>query len=68
MSETPHHFFFECKNYITERSDMRRDLFSNPLPVDLNSLIYGNDKLTDAQNEILIGIVQHFIRETKRFV
>ena len=68
MSETPQHFFFECKNYITERSDMLRNLFSNSLPVDLNSLIYGNDTLTDAQNEIIFGIVQHFIKETKRFV
>ena len=68
MSETPQHFFFECKNYVTERSDMLRDLFSNSLPVDLYSLIYGNDTLTDTQNEILFGIVQHYIKGTKRFV
>ena len=67
-SETPQHFFFECKNYVTERSDMLRDLFSNSLPVDLYSLMYGNDTLTDTQNEILFGIVQHYINETKRFV
>ena len=42
--------------------------FSNSLPVDLNSLIYGNDTLTDTQNEILFGIVQNYIKETKRFV
>ena len=40
----------------------------NSLPVDLNSLIYGNDTLTDTQNEILFGIVQNYIKETKRFV
>ena len=47
---------------------MLRDLFSNSLPVDLYTLIYGNDTLTDNQNEILFGIVQHYIKETKRFV
>ena len=47
---------------------MLRNLSSNSLPVELNSLIYGNDTLTGAQNEILFGIVQHYIKETKRFV
>ena len=48
--------------------DSCSDIFSNSLPVDLNSLIYGNDTLTDTQNEILFGIVQNYIKETKRFV
>ena len=46
---------------------MLRNLFSKSLPVDLNSLSYGNDTLTDALNEIIYGIVQHYIKEAKRF-
>ena len=66
ISETPQRFFFECKN-ILQNGQICLDIYTQ-IRYRWNSLIDGNDTLTDVQNEILFGIVQHFIKETKRFV
>ena len=63
MSETQQQFFFNVK-IILQKGKTCLEIFPKySLPVDLNSLINGNDTLTDAQNEILFGIVQHYIKK-----
>ena len=42
-------------------------LDNSSLPIDIICLLYGSTTLTDDNNTKLFGIVQNYIKETRRF-
>lgn len=65
-AEDAHHFFFECVNYVIQRTEMfgKLTFINNPT---LTDLLKGREDLTVDENKNLFTIVQTFIRKTKRF-
>ena len=64
--EDPEHFLFNCPRYVMER----RELFvkTRPYhPLSVQKLLYGNDNLSDVENELVFHEVQNFIKRTRRF-
>ena len=65
--ETAFHYFLKCPKFNNERADMIHSLHLNDLPIDINSLLYGNDRMTVLKNRKLFEIVENFIKKSKRF-
>ena len=64
--EDPKHYFFKCPLYIIER----RELFLKIRryhPLSVQKLLYGNDNLANAENEVIFTEVQNFIKQIRRF-
>ena len=64
--ETVSHYFFHCSNYVNERQVMIQQLNQQNLPVNLESILQGNNVLSEDQNCELFKIVQKFIESSKR--
>ena len=62
--ETVNHFLLHCPKYIRLRQDLIATLPCPPLP---NNLLYGDEKLSPAQNKLIITNVQRYILATGRF-
>ena len=64
--EDSEHFFFKCPRYILERHELF--VKTRPYhPLSVQKLSYGNDDLTNVENEAIFTAVQHFIKHTRRF-
>ena len=65
--EDTHHFIFTCPLYQRQRSVLINALIHIPR-LDLNSLLFGNDALSDDVNRQIFHHVQTYISITKRFI
>ena len=64
--DAEHYFFFKCKRFVLQR----RELFFNTRiyhPLSANKLLFGNEYLTDEENEHLFMMTQKFIKHSERF-
>ena len=59
------HYFLECPLYLNER----RTLLSNcdDININIENLLFGNDKYSYDVNSIIFGKVRTFINQSKRF-
>ena len=62
--ETVNHFLLHCPNYSRLRHDL---ILTLPCPPLLNNLLYGDEKLSPAQNKLVITNVQRYILASGRF-
>ena len=61
--ETASHYLLNCNSYTQIRT-----LFSDiPCPATINNLLYGNEHLSNEQNELLFESIQKFVIASKRF-
>lgn len=67
QKENANHFLLKCENFSVQRVQMieRVRQYGN---ITLSKLLFGDDTLTQSDNEIIFGAVQTFIRNTNRFV
>ena len=65
--ENNRHFLLECPLYLIERRQMMSDLLALNFPVSLNSLLFGNSKLSEAKNIAAFEIIHKFLSDTGRF-
>jgi hypothetical protein len=56
-----------CPNYVNERSILRNTL-SEITNFTLDKLLYGDDRLTLAENQQIFAAVHTFIKDSGRFV
>ena len=60
------HFFLECCLYVEAREQLTNNLqFLDSLPIE--SLLFGDDSLSEEQNAQIFKSVQLYIKQTKRF-
>ena len=64
--EYPFHFFFECNQYNRNPRDMLTCI-SAICYHTLNSVLHGNEDLSEEQNFNIITTVYNFITKSKRF-
>ena len=67
--EIAKHVLLHCKNDIVQRNIFligNREI-SNDLPIDVLTLLFGNEILNDEKNTIIFLQVQKFIKDTGRF-
>jgi hypothetical protein len=64
--ENAEHYFFNCSLYVNQRIALFHATRSFH-PLNLNTLLYGNQQLSDMDNTCIFIAVQKFIKETKRF-
>ena len=57
------HYFLECPLYLNER----RALLSNCDDINIETLLFGNDKYSYDVNSKIFGKVRTFINQSKRF-
>ena len=62
--ENAEHYFLRCHKYTIQRLVLFNSL-RNFLPLRLEILLYGNQNLTDAENEIIFESVHIFIKKLK---
>ena len=65
-SENAEHYFLRCHKHTIQRLVLFNS-FRNFLPLRLETLLYGNPNLTDAENKTIFESVQIFIKNTNRF-
>ena len=65
--ENNRHFLFDCPLYQIERRQMMSDLTALKFPITLNSLLFGNHKLNEADNVAAVRIIHKFLSDTGRF-
>jgi hypothetical protein len=70
VPETKKHFLLECPWYMIPRIEMYANLFNIPnlSPINEDILLYGDKKLDDAANLLIVNQVQKFIITTHRFI
>ena len=64
--ENAEHYLFKCTRYNTQR----RQMFLNTRqfhPLSVQKLLFGNENISDLENETLFSEVQRFIKNSKRF-
>ena len=61
--EDPQHFFFDCRLYAQQRTDLYTSLTFH-LPLTLDTLLYGDDNLSVDTNIEIVLSVQDFITKT----
>ena len=64
--EDADHYFFNCPNYNNERDALlraNRDFY----PLNIYTLLFGNENLTAEENTIIFTAVHTFIKDTRRF-
>ena len=66
-NEDTEHYLFRCPNFLNERITLFHSTREfHPLNVD--TLLFGDDNLSDADNTKIFTAVQTFIKDSKRFV
>ena len=65
--EDTHHYFFTCPLYHNQRSRLF-DVLSPITRLDLNTVLFVNDSLSDDINHQIFHNVQTYISKTKRFI
>lgn len=66
-NETCFHYFFECTKYATIRELLFQSLTSHNICLDLETLLFGSDNLSQEENSYLFLEVQKYIHTSKRF-
>ena len=64
--EDADHYFFNCSNYNNERDALlraTRDFY----PLNIYTLLFGDENLTAEENTIIFTAVHTFIKDTRRF-
>ena len=64
--EDADHYFFNCPNYSNERDALlraTRDFY----PLNIYTLLFGDENLTAEENTIIFTAVHTFIKDTRRF-
>ena len=64
--ETMRHYLLECTRFNHLRHRMLNNL-SHLSPTSLNTLLFGNQELTEAINKQIIDIFHDYILKSKRF-
>ena len=64
--ETNSHYFFECQRFTSNRQKLLQNL--NNYDITLETLLFGNPDISDADNATIFQHVHIFISETKRFI
>ena len=62
--ETPYHYLLQCPKYRTARLETIQ-LLDNPL--NTHDLLFGNDNLSNSDNETIFKKVHEYVIKTKRF-
>ena len=65
--ENNRHFLLDCPLYQIERRQMMIDLLALKFPISLNSILFGNPKLSEAKNIAAFEIIHKFLSDTGRF-
>ena len=67
--EDTKHYFLICQKYSDLRNDLTNNIhsISDNLHITLNTLLFGNDSLTDQQNTAIIDFTCQYIVKSKRF-
>ena len=64
--EDAEHYFMQCPSYLNDRLPLFRAT-RHLHPLNVKTLLYGRDNLTDEENVSLFKNVQTYIKNTKRF-
>ena len=64
-NEDPEHYFFTCTNYVNARHIF--NTIDNSIILNVNNILYGDNKKSQRQNNQLIDLVAEYIKQTKRF-
>ena len=60
------HYLLECCFYAEARNDLKNDLcFLDEIKIE--TLLFGDDSLSEQNNLLIFKAVQHYIKQTKRF-
>ena len=65
--ENNQHYFFTCVNYDRQRHILMQSLQLLQAPFELETLLFGNNNLSDQTNSQLFSHVHTYIKNTKRF-
>ena len=64
--ETPHHFFMECKHFVTQREHLVRAV-TGLCNFELDKLLFGDTTLSHNDNLLIFDAVHRYFEDTKRF-
>lgn len=67
LNEDPSHFFLECPNYTALRDDLL-NVINQLAQCNIETILFGNDKLSYQDNIKIFTAVQAFIKDSNRFV
>ena len=67
QKENSEHFLLFCNRYIVYRNKMLSSLNMNGVEINVDTLLFGNDFLSDETNYEIILIIQRYIKDTGRF-
>ena len=65
--ETNSHFLLTCPRYTDVREQFLSPLSNLPIPMDINTLLFGSNLLSDEENSTVFIMIQKFIIKSKRF-
>ena len=66
-NETSYHYFFECPLYNTERFELFSKLNSINFEIKLESILFGDSKLSVENNVLANSFIQNYMYSSKRF-
>ena len=66
--EDAEHYLITCPNYEEQRNWIQDTLGWDIFDLDVEELLFGSNKLSEKENEVLFDAVQHYIKITKRVV
>ena len=61
------HFFLECSLYVEAREQLTNNLQFLDSLINIETLLFGDDSLSEEQNAQIFKSVQLYIKQTKRF-
>ena len=61
------HFFLECCLYVEAREQLTNNLQFLDSLIIIETLLFGDDSLSEEQNAQIFKSVQLYIKQTKRF-
>jgi hypothetical protein len=65
-NETSYHFFMSCPNFTHQRDTLRTSII-HLCEFEYNTLLFGNNNLSNDENYVILDAVHKFIVDTRRF-